>query len=137
MKKSLFLIGFMLVLLPVFAGAATVEGTIQGLNCILNEKLCPVGQEDAVISQEEFFVVYTNTQEYYFVPNLDRAVLARHINTIVRVTGKLDKKHKVINAEKLEVLTKKKWVKAWSPKMEAEIQKYIYTPGYNINPAPF
>ena len=137
MRKSLFLIAFMLVLLPVFVGAATVEGTIQGLNCILNEKLCPVGQEDAVISQEEFFVVYTKTQNYYFVPNLDRAVLARHINTIVRVSGNLDKKHRAIQADKLEVLRKKKWVKVWTPKMEEEIQKYIYTPGYNINPAPY
>jgi hypothetical protein len=137
MRKSILLIGFMIFLLPVFAGAATVEGTIQGLNCILNEKLCPVGLEDAVIAQEEFFVVYTNTQNYYFVPNLDRAILARHINTIVRVSGTLDKKHKVIQANKLEVLNKKKWVKVWTPKMEAEIQKYIYTPGYNINPSPF
>lgn len=90
-----------------------IEGTIQGLNCISTGKTCPVGREDPLVATERFFVLYTKDADFYMVPNMDRAVLARHINEIVRISGKLHVKYKSINAKKFEVLKEGKWVKTW------------------------
>jgi hypothetical protein len=95
-----------------------IEGTIQGLNCISTGKLCPVGREDPLIETERFFVLYTKDGDFYMVPNLDRAIMARHINEVVRISGKYHVKYKSIRAEKFEVLEEGKWVKTWPFPME-------------------
>jgi hypothetical protein len=122
-KRALFLV-VTLVLLgsPLFAVEGTVEGTIQGFNCVTAGKICPVGKEDPMIAAERVFVVLEKGgKDYYFVPNLDRAILARHINEMVRVTGKMDEKYRSINAEKLEVKEVGSWKTVWSTQMEQEL----------------
>lgn len=121
MKKKLILIAFALVLLPVLVFAAQIEGTVQGYKCVTEGKVCPIGQEDPLVALENVFVVLTAKDGYYFVPNLDRAVLARHINTKVRVTGNTNPKFKSITAEKLEVSRKGGWVVTWSKEMEKQL----------------
>ena len=120
MKKKLILITFALVLLPVLVFAAQIEGTVQGYKCVTEGKVCPIGQEDPLVALEQVFVVLT-AKDYYFVPNLDRAVLARHINAKVRVTGNLSTKFKAITAEKLEVSRKGGWVVTWSKEIEKQL----------------
>ena len=121
-KKSAFLvIFFVLVLLPVWALAGSVQGSIQGYNCVTAGKVCPIGKEDPVIALERVFVVLTKGGEYYFVPNLDRALLARHINQEVRLTGKVDQKFKSIHAVKLDVMQKGAWRTTWSLEMQREL----------------
>jgi len=39
--------------------------------------------------------------DYYFVPNVDRGILARHINEQVRVDGVVNEKMKSIKADSL------------------------------------
>ena len=121
MKKIAFM---MVVLLCIVISSAwaeeaevvdvSIEGTIQGLNCISTGKTCPVGMEDPLIATERFFVLYTKDGNFYMVPNMDRAILAKYINKIVRISGKHHVKYRSINAEKFEVLQDDgKWVKTW------------------------
>ena len=127
MKKfSVFALAlFVLILLPVWASAGTVEGSIQGLTCVTTGKLCPVGKEDPMAAIEKVFVVLTAGKNYYFVPNVDRAVLARHINQRVRITGKVSAKYPAINAIKIDVFEGGAWKTAWSWEMQADLQRNL------------
>ena len=113
---------FGLVLIPLWALAGTIEGTIQGFTCVTTGTVCPVGKEDPMIAAERVFVVLEKGgKDYHFVPNIDRAILARHINQMVRVTGKMDDKYRSINAEKLEVQQNGAWKETWSLQMERDM----------------
>jgi len=127
MKKSsrFFMVIFVLVSLPAWAMAGPVEGSIQGLTCVTLGKLCPVDKEDPMIAAERIFVVLTKDNNYYFVPNLDRAILARHINQMVRVTGEISSKYKAIDAEKLEVFREDAWRTTWSSKWQEELYEWL------------
>jgi len=131
MKKfSVFALAlFVLILLPVWASAGTVEGSIQGLTCVTTGKLCPVGKEDPMAAIEKVFVVLTAGKNYYFVPNVDRAVLARHLNQRVRVTGKVSTKYPAISAMKIDVFEGGAWKTTWSWAMQAELEKAMSVPG--------
>jgi hypothetical protein len=131
MKKfSVFALAlFVLILLPVWASAGTVEGSIQGLTCVTTGKLCPVGKEDPMAAIEKVFVVLTAGKNYYFVPNVDRAVLARHLNQRVRVTGKVSTKYPSISAMKIDVFEGGAWKTTWTWAMQAELEKAMMTPG--------
>ena len=129
MKKfSVFALAlFVLILLPVWASAGTVEGSIQGLQCVVTGKLCPVGKEDPMAAIEKVFVVLTAGKNYYFVPNVDRAVLARHLNQRVRVTGTVSTKYPAINAQKIDVFQGGAWKTTWSWKMQADLATDMIT----------
>ncbi len=124
MKKffAVTLIGLFL-LAPVFAMAANFTGSIQGFACVTQGKVCPVGKEDPVAAAENVFVLLVDAAkgEYYFLPNLDREVLVRHLNQQVTISGTLDKKYKSIKVS--EVSMKGKVV--WSQKMADEIRKEL------------
>jgi len=117
MKKNAIILTvlFAVFLLPAWALAGSVEGSIQGYHCVTMGKVCPVGKEDPMISVERVFVVLTKGGSYYFVPNLDRAILARHLGEVVRVSGKVNAKFKSITANKLETFKKGAWKTAWTP----------------------
>jgi len=124
MKRSALFLVVTLALLgaPLLAVAGTVEGTVQGFNCVTAGKVCPVGKEDPMIAAERVFVILDKGgKDYFFVPNLDRAILARHINQMVRITGKMDEKYRSINAQELEVKEGGSWKKIWSTQMEREL----------------
>jgi hypothetical protein len=107
---------------PLFAAEGTIEGTVQGFTCVTTGKVCPVGKEDPMIAAERVFVVLEKGgKDYYFVPNLDRAILARHINQMVRVTGNMNPKYRSINANKLEVKEGGSWKTVWSTEMERQL----------------
>lgn len=116
-----------ILLFPVLGMADQMEGTIQGFNCVVLGKACPIDREDPMVGLETGFVLLLPDNTYYLIPNLDRAILARHILHRVRVTGKIDKKHRSIQAEKLEHWDEKKgeWKVTWSREMEEEIRKYL------------
>lgn len=127
-KGTLFLLALcIMVLVPVWAFAGgMVEGTVQGFSCVTHGKVCPAGKEDPMIAAERLFVVFTKDNSYYFVPNLDRAIMARHINQMVRVKGKLSAKHPSIMADTLEVMKEGGWKVTWTTKMEDEIRAAEY-----------
>lgn len=129
MKKKIslfFVLGCLFVLLPVWATAATVEGTIQGYDCVVTGTVCPIGQEDPYVATQSIFIVLTEGKDYYFIPNVDRSVLARHVNDKVRVNGKMSAKYNSIHAETIEVMEKGSWKTAWSLQAERKMWHETY-----------
>ena len=150
--KSLFVVMTMVVALAFSATAAraadsTVEGTVSGYTCVVLGKACPVDREDPVIAMEKVFVVVKGDGSYYLVPNVDRAILARHLTEKVRVTGRLDEKYNSVQANKLEtywtesryartqdptrvspLLTTDGWKTVWSQAMEDEARRMLNMP---------
>ncbi len=123
------LIALAIVAAPVYAVGAQFVGSIQGFNCVTQGKLCPVGKEDPVIAAENVFVLLVDAAkgEYYFVPNLDRAIMARHINQTARITGKANMSMKSIAAEKLEVMgADRSWRQAWAQVWGEDIYKQLF-----------
>lgn len=122
MKKffAVTLIGLFL-LAPVFAMAANFTGSIQGFMCVTQGKVCPVGKEDPVAAIENVFVLLVDAAkgDYYFLPNVEREVLVRHLNQEITVSGTLDKKFKAIKVSEISVKGKV----AWSSKMEDQVLK--------------
>jgi hypothetical protein len=107
--------------------AAGVTGSIQGFMCVTQGKVCPIGKEDAVAAVENVFVLLVDAakDEYYFIPNVDRSVLVRHLNTQVTVEGTVDAKKKTIKAMDITSAGKK----VWSQNMQDEIYKDLWGSG--------
>jgi len=120
MKK---VIPFIVVLLTfcvfsVAAMAASIEGSVQGFTCVTQGKVCPIGQEDPMIAAENVFVVLTASKKFYFVPNLDRGIMARHLNEKVKIDGKMSGSYNAITAEALYTWVNGNWNKVWDIKMQ-------------------
>ncbi len=115
-----------LVLTPVWASADSVEGSVQGYTCVTQGKVCPVGKEDPMAAVENVFVILTKDNNYYFVPNVDRAVLARHINDYVKVTGTISPRFPSITADEIEVLNKGAWKSTWTYNWQKKFYVELY-----------
>jgi len=127
MKRVLtlaFLIILPLASVAVHAAETTMEGTIQGLMCVTFGKICPVEKEDPLAASENVFVLLTEGKDYYFIPNLDRIILARHINEKVRIKGEVNSKFKSINAMSLEYFKDGKWKTGWDKQKEEDITRW-------------
>ena len=126
MKKFIvpMIIGIVFTMVPVMAIGASITGSIQGFNCVTQGKVCPIGMEDPVIAAENVFVLLVDAAkgDYYFVPNVDRAILARHINEQVTVDGTVNAKMKSIKAASISVKGKK----VWSVDLEDKIYQDIF-----------
>ena len=120
MKKVIPFIVVLLTVsfLSVAAMAASVEGSVQGFTCVTQGKVCPVGQEDPMIAAENVFVVITVAKKFYFVPNLDRGIMARHINEKVKVEGKMSGTYNAITATALYTWRDGNWNKVWDEAMQ-------------------
>lgn len=104
----------------------TIQGTVSGYMCVVLGKACPVDREDPVIAAERLFVVAAPDGSYYMIPNLDRAILARHLTEKVRVTGNLDEKYRSMKADKLEVYQgADKWKTVWDLAMQHEEERRL------------
>jgi hypothetical protein len=106
---------------PALATAGSYEGTIQGFWCVTQGKVCPVGKEDPVAAAENVFVLHVKADKYYFIPNLDRGIMARHINEKVRVEGVMSPRFNAIKAADFYVDQGGKWKKTWSQNKQDEI----------------
>ena len=118
------IIGIVFLMAPVMAIGASVTGSIQGFSCVTQGKVCPIGMEDPVIAAENVFVLLVDAAkgDYYFVPNVDRGILARHINEQVTVNGTVNAKMKSIKATDITIQGKK----VWSVDLEDKIYKDIW-----------
>jgi hypothetical protein len=118
------IIGIVFMMAPVMAIGASVTGSIQGFNCVTQGKVCPIGMEDPVIAAENVFVLLVDAAkgDYYFIPNVDRGILARHINEQVKVEGTVNAKMKSIKATAIYVKDKK----VWSLDLEDKIYQDIF-----------
>ncbi len=125
------IIGIVFMMAPVMATAASLTGSIQGFNCVTQGKICPIGMEDPVIAAENVFVLLVDAAkgEYYFVPNIDRAIMARHINEQVKIDGTVNAKMKSIKADNLYVKDAKApggWKKVWARDLQDKIYQDIW-----------
>lgn len=123
------LIASMFAFMPLVASAAELEGSVQGFTCVTQGKVCPAGMEDPMAAAEEVFVLLTKDNTYYFVPNVDRAVMARHINERVRITGDMNTQYNAINADKIEAYRGGSWQEVYSKETLEEIRRSIGVPG--------
>ena len=129
MKRNRFLsvVGLVIMLLPAPAFAGEWEGSIQGLMCVTEGKVCPAGMEDALIATESTFVLLTDDDTWYMLPNLDRGILARHINQRALVEGDKGERSNAIIVDVLKVWQKGKWKVAWSLEMQQRLKEKIYS----------
>ncbi len=124
MKKMLITILLIFAMaLPLQAIAGVVVGTVQGFTCVTTGKICPVDKEDPLVAATRVFVVKTEGTNYYFVPNLDRALLARYLNKKVRVVGHINPKYRAITVDEFQVWKDGKWKTVWNKELEDEIRK--------------
>lgn len=123
MKKILttMVIGILFMLTPVLAIGASLTGSVQGYWCVTQGTVCPIGMEDPVAATEQVFVLLVDAKkmDYYFVPNVDRAVMARHLNTEITIDGTVNAKTKSIKANNII----KKGKKVWAVDLEDRIYK--------------
>ena len=116
------------LLIPALAMAAAVQGSIQGFHCVTQGKTCPVGKEDPLAAVENTFVLHVQGKDFYFVPNIDRAVLSRYINKMVKIEGQihaLSKESKSIKAKDMYAMENGKWRHVWSKNKEDEMYDEI------------
>ena len=124
MEKLTYKISFSILVLfamifnPGWLQAESVEGRVQGFICATQGIYCPIGKEDPKTATERVFGVLTKDRKYYFVPNVDRAVLLKHVNDQVKIFGTISTKYVSINASKIEVLMNGTWRTAWPFKDE-------------------
>ncbi|MBI5014961.1 MAG: hypothetical protein HZB55_05645 [Deltaproteobacteria bacterium] len=128
--SKLLLAALVTVFLPLTAQCEDkkIEGHIIGYYCAVNNIGCPVDMEDPVIANERIFVISTGEKQWVFVPNVDRAVLARHITEMARVTGDLNEKYNSIQAKTLEVKKGDTWKMVWSQVWEDEFRAKFNVP---------
>ncbi|MEW6486292.1 MAG: hypothetical protein AB1578_00055 [Thermodesulfobacteriota bacterium] len=105
-----------------------IEGNVLGYNCVVNNIGCPADMEDPVVANERIFVVSISDKEFVFVPNIDRAVLARYITKTVRVSGDFNEKYNAIQANTLEVKTAGTWKTVWTLAWEEEFRAKFNIP---------
>ena len=117
---ALAIMGFVAV-----AQADMIEGTVQGLTCITQGVVCPSGHLDPMVAAEKMFVIYGMDQSYFIVSNIDRAVLARHVLSKVRVSGTTHPKYKSIEADKFEVYSSGNWKTVWSKEMQKKVDEML------------
>jgi len=128
MKKKWLLVVILIgaLLIPTSLLAAEMIGSIQGFNCVTQGKVCPVGKEDPVAAAEKVFVLYMGKEgKYYFLPNVDRTVLARRLNTTVKINGTMDDKYNAIRVDEIYAKEGNKWRKTWSVDLQDEIYSDI------------
>ncbi|MBI5018563.1 MAG: hypothetical protein HZB55_24165 [Deltaproteobacteria bacterium] len=130
LKSTLLLAALLVVLSPMTARSEEkkIEGNIVGYNCVINNIGCPVDMEDPVITNERVFVVSVGDKQWVFVPNVDRAVLARHITERVRVAGEMSEKYNAIQAKTIEVKKGDTWKMVWSTAWEEEFRAKFNVP---------
>lgn len=120
-----------MLLAPAIAIGGSVEGTVQGFTCVTQGKVCPVGKEDPMTGAERVFVLHQKGDEYYFVTNVDRGIMARHLNQRMKVEGSLSSRFKAIKADEIYIMEEGKWKKTWSQDWQDEIYRDI-TAGFPL-----
>ncbi len=106
--------GIVILCGPIAAKAEKMEtlmGSIQGFECVMQNKVCPIGHESEEAAAEQTFVLLVNAKngDYYVIPNVKEGVLARLINSDVKVVGYVDKKRNSIWAEEIYMGSKLVW----------------------------
>lgn len=117
----LALAAFFVLTVPINVTAGeqiALEGTLRGANCTHFKLDCP--DDEAHIAMEQDFVLVAEGGKHYFLPNLNRAIKARHANREVRISG--EREDHEIWVENFEVKKGQGYKRVWS----WEEQKKLY-----------
>jgi len=118
--RILTLTSIMAALFLTPASAETIEGTIQGADCVINGLYCAEDRADPHLFMEDNFILVTEGGGYYFLPNLYRSVPESCYKQNVKVTGK--RRGKAIRVDTLDVKKAGKYHRIWDrEKLEEEL----------------
>lgn len=121
-----------LLLLPFSSQAQDViQGNMNGLNCAITGYVCPIDLRDPVMALEPDFVVQREDGEFFYIPNLDRAVKAQYFLSEVRVVGEFNERYSSINADQLFVRRDGEFVEVWSQERARRAMEEFYGRGQN------
>jgi hypothetical protein len=115
-----------LLMLPLLAGAATVEGKMNGISCAVAGVFCPIDKADPLVALESDFVVQQPDGIFYIIPNVDRAVKARVVLEDVQVSGDVNDQYKSITADQIQVKRGGEWKTVWSQEMQDELRQQLF-----------
>jgi hypothetical protein len=97
------------------SGSQAIEGRIEALDCIIYGRPCPVDYLDPHIAlASDFVLLLGKGDEHYLLPNIPRYVKAKYMGKPVRVTGKVNKNYKAVDAEELELKHRGSYKIIWS-----------------------
>lgn len=99
------------------SAAKTIEGWMQGFNCVVHGHNCPIDTLDPHLMLEPDFVLLLKDGNYWLMPNIARIVKAKYVFSAIRVTGDLNPKYKSIDVDKLEVKKDGSFKTVWSKEM--------------------
>jgi len=115
-----------LLAMPWVAGAATIEGKMNGISCAAAGVFCPIDKLDPYVALESDFVVQTPEGSFYIIPNVDRAIKARFVLDNVIVTGDVNDKYKTIQADSIQVQRDGEYVTVWTQEMQEELREQLF-----------
>ena len=90
----------------------TIEGTIEGASCVINNMNCAENIDDPILALERDFILVTADGEYYFMPNLRRSDKKHAFKEQVRVSGK--RNGAALLVENFEVLKDNRFDCVWN-----------------------
>jgi len=115
-----------LLTLPLLAGAATVEGKMNGISCAVAGVFCPIDKADPLVALESDFVLQQPDGSFYIIPNVDRAVKARVVLEDVQVSGDVNDQYKSITADQIQVKRDGEWKTVWSQEMQEDLRQQLF-----------
>ncbi len=71
-----------------FSEQITLDGTIQGASCVINNTYCPEDSSDPHIALEKTFVLVDEDKNYYFLSNISKIAKMSLLNKNIQVTAK-------------------------------------------------
>lgn len=122
--QRLALLLILILMVPTVSTAekdVIYEGTIQGILCVHDKKMCHKEALDMYVAQEPDFVLLLPDGRHFLLPNLDRHIKSRYLTRNVRVSG--EQKSESIWVDRLEVKEGDQYRKVWSWKKQQEIYK--------------
>lgn len=130
-KSKLFLLLGAVLALPLAAGAAELEGKINGLSCAIAGVVCPIDKLDPLVALEKDFVLQMPDGSFYLMPNVDRAVKARLVLDDAVVSGNVNERYKSIEVSELKVRRGNEVRTAWSEQIQEDLRKELFGQGRN------
>jgi hypothetical protein len=92
-----------------------VEGTVEGLMSMCDQKMCTPGEETLIAAMEDTYVLVPKPGEYYLLPNVKSSILSRYLGQTVRVEGEPKLDGRAIMVKTAEVKIDQNWLPFYSP----------------------
>ena len=116
--KTVLFLTVMTFTIPITAEASkTLDGWMQGFNCVRHGHRCPIDGLDPHLMFEPDFVLLLDDGNYFLMPNIARIVKAKYVHKAIRVVGDVNPKYKSIDVDELQVKDGNSFKTVWSKEM--------------------